>query len=36
MIEKIDAFGRDKTPGYDDLIKARLPTQCQRLCWGDV
>ena len=23
MIEEIDAFGRDVTPGYDDLVKVR-------------
>ena len=26
MIEEIDAFGRDTTPNYDDLVKVRLAT----------
>ena len=31
MCEEIDAFGRDATPGYDDLVKVRadrFPVAC--------
>ncbi len=32
MIEEIDAFGRDATPGYDDLVKVRVWRQTALMC----
>ena len=32
MMEEIDAFGRDATPGYDDLVKARMASDRCRQC----